>query len=76
MQKPKTKTKVLIGLGLSVALGAHLLSGVPASTRIGPSSDEKQQTSGWSAIPLDACYLGWQESLANLARLVEPEIPD
>ena len=28
------------------------------------------------AIPLDACYLGWQESLANLARLVEPEIPD
>lgn len=27
-------------------------------------------------IPLDACYLGWQESLSNLARLVEPEIPD
>ena len=27
-------------------------------------------------IPLDACYLGWQESLAQLARLVEPEIPD
>ena len=26
-------------------------------------------------IPLDGCYLGWQESLANLARLVEPEIP-
>jgi uncharacterized protein YndB with AHSA1/START domain len=25
-------------------------------------------------IPLDACYLGWQESLRNLARLVEPEI--
>jgi hypothetical protein len=29
-----------------------------------------------TAIPLEACYLGWQESLANLARLVEPEIPD
>jgi len=29
-----------------------------------------------SVIPLEACYLGWQESLANLARLVEPEIPD
>jgi uncharacterized protein YndB with AHSA1/START domain len=28
-----------------------------------------------SAIPLEACYLGWQESLLNLARLVEPEIP-
>ncbi|SCZ85518.1 Activator of Hsp90 ATPase 1 family protein [Nitrosomonas mobilis] len=27
-------------------------------------------------IPLEACYLGWQESLLNLARLVEPEIPD
>jgi uncharacterized protein YndB with AHSA1/START domain len=26
------------------------------------------------AIPLSACYLGWQESLANLASLVEPEI--
>jgi uncharacterized protein YndB with AHSA1/START domain len=27
-------------------------------------------------IPLEACYLGWQESLRNLARLVEPEIRD
>jgi len=27
------------------------------------------------AIPLDMCYLGWQESLAQLAKLVEPEIP-
>jgi uncharacterized protein YndB with AHSA1/START domain len=26
------------------------------------------------AIPLEAFYLGWQESLRNLARLVEPEI--
>ena len=26
------------------------------------------------AIPAEACYLGWQESLHNLARLVEPEI--
>jgi len=25
-------------------------------------------------IPLEACYLGWQQSLANLANLVEPEI--
>ncbi len=25
-------------------------------------------------IPMEACYLGWQESLAQLARLVEPEI--
>lgn len=27
-------------------------------------------------IPTEACYLGWQESLRNLARLVEPHIPD
>jgi uncharacterized protein YndB with AHSA1/START domain len=27
-------------------------------------------------IPPDACYLGWQESLALLAKLVEAEIPD
>jgi uncharacterized protein YndB with AHSA1/START domain len=26
------------------------------------------------AIPPEACYLGWQQSLANLAKLVEPEI--
>jgi len=25
-------------------------------------------------LPVEACYLGWQESLQNLARLVEPEI--
>lgn len=27
------------------------------------------------AIPLEMCYLGWQESLAQLAALVEPDIP-
>lgn len=26
------------------------------------------------ALPVEACYLGWQESLRNLAKLVEPEI--
>ena len=29
-----------------------------------------------AAIPLEACYLGWQESLALLEKLVEAEIPD
>ncbi len=28
------------------------------------------------AIPLEACYLGWQESLMLLCKLVEAEIPD
>jgi uncharacterized protein YndB with AHSA1/START domain len=27
------------------------------------------------SIPLEMCYLGWQESLAQLATLVEPDIP-
>lgn len=27
-------------------------------------------------IPVEACYLGWQESLEQLAKLVEPVIPD
>ena len=29
-----------------------------------------------SVIPAEACYLGWQESLTLLAKLVEAEIPD
>jgi uncharacterized protein YndB with AHSA1/START domain len=29
-----------------------------------------------AAIPTEMCYLGWQESLELLAKLVEPEIPD
>ena len=28
------------------------------------------------AIPVEACYLGWQESLQNLAKLVEPYIKE
>ena len=29
-----------------------------------------------AAIPAEACYLGWQDSLTLLKHLVEPEIPD
>lgn len=29
-----------------------------------------------AAIPAEMCYLGWQESLDKLTRMVEPEIPD
>ena len=29
-----------------------------------------------AAIPVEACYMGWQESLVLLAKLVEAEIPD
>ena len=34
------------------------------------------QTGIPDVIPLEMCYLGWQESLVQLAALVEPEIPD
>ena len=29
-----------------------------------------------SVIPVEMCYLGWQDSLDKLTKLVEPEIPD
>ncbi len=29
-----------------------------------------------AAIPVEMCYLGWQESLEKLKKLVEPNIPD
>ena len=29
-----------------------------------------------AAIPVEACYLGWQQSLAQLAKIVEPDIPN
>ena len=34
-----------------------------------------QQTGIPAAIPVESCYLGWQQSLAQLATLVEPDIP-
>jgi uncharacterized protein YndB with AHSA1/START domain len=34
------------------------------------------QTGVPDVIPAEACYLGWQESLNQLAMLVDPEIPD
>jgi len=33
------------------------------------------QTGIPSVIPLEMCYLGWQESMAQLAHLAEPDIP-
>ncbi len=35
-----------------------------------------EQTGVPEAIPLEMCYLGWQESLAQLAKIAEPNIPD
>ena len=35
-----------------------------------------EQSNPPAAIPVEACYLGWQQSLTQLASLVEPEIPE
>lgn len=35
-----------------------------------------EQTNLPDAIPVEMCYLGWQDSLDKLKKLVEPEIPD
>ncbi len=35
-----------------------------------------EQTGIPEVIPAEMCYLGWQESLEQLAKLVEPEIPN
>ena len=47
------------------------LKAVPSGTEL-----SIVQTGLPDVIPVDACYLGWQQSLNNLARLVEPNIPD
>ncbi|AHF14348.1 SRPBCC family protein [Niabella soli] len=40
-------------------------------------TDLKVEQEGIPAmIPVEMCYLGWQESLEKLTKLVEPEIPD
>ena len=43
------------------------------SLRVGTEIDIRQENLP-DVIPVEACYLGWQESLRNLARLVEPDI--
>ncbi len=37
---------------------------------------EVEQAGVPAMIPAEMCYLGWQESLVQLAQLVEPEIPN
>lgn len=47
------------------------LTKVPAGTEV-----HIEQAGVPAVIPESACYVGWQESLALLASLVEPEIPN
>jgi uncharacterized protein YndB with AHSA1/START domain len=46
-------------------------------TKVSVGTDLKVTQEGIpEMIPAEMCYLGWQESLDKLMRLVEPEIPD
>ena len=46
-------------------------------TKVTGGTDVNIEQAGVPAvIPAEMCYLGWQESLAQLAHLVEPEIPN
>ena len=47
------------------------LRGVACGTEV-----QIQQQGIPAMIPVESCYLGWQESLMQLAMLVDPEIPD
>lgn len=45
--------------------------------KVSCGTDVKIEQSGIPAvIPVEMCYLGWQESLEQLVKLVEPEIPN
>jgi uncharacterized protein YndB with AHSA1/START domain len=45
--------------------------------KVSPGTEIKISQEGIPAvIPAEMCYLGWQESLDKLTKLVEPEIPD
>jgi uncharacterized protein YndB with AHSA1/START domain len=48
-----------------------ILKQVPVGTEVNITQDGVPDV-----IPVEACYLGWQESLTQLANLVEVEIPD
>ncbi|HWA87472.1 MAG TPA: SRPBCC family protein [Opitutus sp.] len=43
---------------------------------IGGTDVSIEQTGVPAVIPAEMCYLGWQESLAQLAKVVEPDIPE
>ena len=57
-------------------LPGEMITAVSLRKSIGGTEIKIQQDGIPDAIPAEMCYLGWQESLEKLAKLVEPEIPD
>lgn len=60
----------------SPALPGEMVTTVTLKATLPGAEVEIVQEGIPEAIPVEFCYLGWQESLEHLARLVEPEIPD
>lgn len=57
-------------------LPGEMTTTVQMSKNIAGTELKIEQTGIPDMIPAEMCYLGWQESLDKLTRLVEPEIPD
>lgn len=57
-------------------LPGEMITSVTLRKVIGGTEMKITQDGIPSAIPAEMCYLGWQESLDKLVKLVEPEIPD
>ena len=57
-------------------LPGEMITSVSLRKTVAGTEIKIQQDGIPDAIPAEMCYLGWQESLDKLTRLVEPEIPD
>ena len=57
-------------------LPGEIVTSVSLRQTVAGTEIKIQQDGIPAAIPAEMCYLGWQESLEKLAKLVEPEIPD
>ncbi len=58
------------------SLPGEMITTVTLRPVIGGTELNLEQAGVPAAIPAEMCYLGWQESLGQLAQLVEPVIPD
>ncbi len=57
-------------------LPGEMITTIELSEVIGGTAIKATQAGIPDVIPESMCYLGWQESMDKLIRLVEPEIPD
>ena len=67
-----------LGVRLAVAEARSVSTGIDAvgTVQLNERDVSIVQKGIPDSIPVEFCYLGWQESLEMLAKLVEPEIPD